>query len=77
MEFSGCLRGSIAALPETLYQTAFVVSVDLVLADGIVRDEEEECLYRLQHALNMDSSVGLADYARNCYKKSMLTGIIS
>ncbi len=53
----GLLEMSMAALPTELYQAAFAVSVDLIFADGIIRDEEEEFLYRLQQSCHIDSAL--------------------
>ena len=53
----GLLDLSVAALPPELYQPVFAVSLDLMLADGIVRDEEEQFLYKLQQACRIDSDL--------------------
>jgi hypothetical protein len=47
------LEESARALSPDLYQSIFAISLDLVLSDGIVRDEEEEFLYKLQKQLGI------------------------
>ena len=47
----------IQALPEKFYQTAFAVSVDLVLADGTVSREEKDFLYDLQKKLGINTEL--------------------
>jgi hypothetical protein len=51
--FEAFLDMSVQALPPKLYQTAFAISVDLVLADGIVTKEEKDFLYDLQRRLGI------------------------
>jgi hypothetical protein len=41
------------ALPEELHETAFANACDLVLADGVVEDEEKEFLDDLQKVLSV------------------------
>ena len=41
-------------LPDGLGQTAFANACDIVLADGVVEDEEKEFLDHLQKALELD-----------------------
>lgn len=48
---------SIEALPPKLYQTAFALSVDLVLADGIVTREEKDFLYDLQQKMGIETDL--------------------
>ncbi len=48
---------SIQALPSKFYQTAFAISVDLVLADGVVTKEEKDFLYELQQRLDIDTDL--------------------
>jgi tellurite resistance protein len=45
------------SLPESLTQTAFAVATDLVLADGVVTDEEKEFLDELYKALEIPEEV--------------------
>jgi hypothetical protein len=52
---TGLLEASVKSLPSRLSQSVFAVSVDVILADGIVRDEEEEFLYQLQKRLQIDT----------------------
>jgi hypothetical protein len=52
---TGLLETSVKNLPPRFSQSVFAVSVDVILADGIVRDEEEEFLYRLQELLQIDT----------------------
>jgi tellurite resistance protein len=46
-------------LPEGLRQTAFANACDIVLADGVVEDEEKEFLDHLQKALELDGDTAL------------------
>lgn len=55
--FVELLDKSIKNLSPKLYQAAFAVSVDLILADGIVRDEEEDFVYTLQQRFRIDPSL--------------------
>ena len=48
---------SIESLPPKLYQTAFALSVDLVLADGIVTREEKDFLYDLQQKMGIETDL--------------------
>ncbi len=48
---------AIATLPHDLYETAFAIATDLVLADGQVTEEEEELLGSLCRALNLSDSL--------------------
>jgi tellurite resistance protein len=43
----------VKALPEQLSQTVFANAVDLVLADGVVEDEEREFINKLWKALGI------------------------
>ena len=47
------------ALPEDLRGTAFANACDIVLADGVVEDEEKEFLNVLQRALELDGDTAL------------------
>jgi hypothetical protein len=47
------------ALPEGLRQTAFANACDIVLADGVVEDEEKEFLDHLQKQLELDGDTAL------------------
>jgi hypothetical protein len=51
------LEMSIRALPPKLYQTAFAVAVDIVLADGLVNKEEKDFLYMLQKKLQIETEL--------------------
>ncbi|OCQ92891.1 Tellurite resistance protein TerB [Nostoc sp. MBR 210] len=42
--FDNFIKTAIAALPHDLYDTAFAVATDLILADGQVTKEEEDLL---------------------------------
>ena len=55
--FDTLLEKSIGALAPKLYQTVFAISVDLVLADGIVTREEKDFLYDLQQKLGMETDL--------------------
>ena len=46
-------NAAIETLPHDLYETAFAIATDLVLADGEVSKEEEELLGSLCRALNL------------------------
>jgi len=46
-------------LPEDLRETAFANACDLVLADGVVEDEEKEFLDKLQKALDITGDTAL------------------
>jgi hypothetical protein len=41
------------ALPEQLHRAAFANACDLILADGVVEEEEKEFINRLRRALNI------------------------
>lgn len=43
----------IPSLPDALRETAFANVCDLVLADGVVEDEEKELVEKLQHKLDI------------------------
>lgn len=45
------------SLPESLRQTAFAVATDLVLADGVVTDEEKAFLDELYRALDVSEEL--------------------
>jgi len=48
---------AIATLPHDLYDTAFAIATDLVLADGEVSEEEEDLLGSLCRALDLPDSL--------------------
>ncbi|WP_026079615.1 tellurite resistance TerB family protein [Spirulina subsalsa] len=48
-------NAAIATLPHDLYDTAFAIATDLVLADGQVSQEEEDLLGSLCRALDLPS----------------------
>jgi tellurite resistance protein len=45
------------SLPYELRESAFAVATDLILADGVVADEEQEFLNDLYQALSLDAEV--------------------
>jgi hypothetical protein len=47
------------SLPEDLRDTVFANACDLVLADGVVEDEEKEFLDNLQKILEIDGDTAL------------------
>jgi hypothetical protein len=47
------------ALPDGLRQTVFANACDIVLADGVVEDEEKEFLDHLQKVLELDGDTAL------------------
>jgi tellurite resistance protein len=48
-----------ASLPKELHETAFANACDLVLADGVVEDEEKEFLDKLQKILEVSGDQAL------------------
>jgi len=48
---------AIATLPHDLYETAFAIATDLVLADGEVTEEEEDLLGSLCRALDLPDNL--------------------
>lgn len=42
-------------LPKELYRTVFAASLDLVVVDGFLSDEEKDFLYELQRKLGLDT----------------------
>lgn len=53
------LHGCAEALPEQLHETAFATAVDIVLADGVVEEEEKEFLDDLQRILDISGDQAL------------------
>ena len=53
------MEKSAQALPEDLRQTAFAVTTDLLLADGIMADSEKKFLERLQKSLQLTDETAL------------------
>jgi tellurite resistance protein len=47
------------ALPDELRQTAFANAADIILADGVVEDEEKEFLDHVQKMLEIDGDTAL------------------
>jgi hypothetical protein len=47
------LSAGVSGLPEYLYETAFVISTDLILSDGKVANEELSILSKLSQALSI------------------------
>jgi tellurite resistance protein len=47
------LRACAQVLPERLHETAFANACDLILADGVVEEEEKEYLNQLQQILGI------------------------
>lgn len=57
-EGSGVLfDAAIATLPHDLYETAFAIATDLVLADGEVSQEEEDLLSSLARSFDLEQSL--------------------
>ncbi|WP_020470191.1 tellurite resistance TerB family protein [Zavarzinella formosa] len=56
---TGLVDRCARALPEGLADTAFANACDMVLADGVVEDEEKEFLDHLQKALGIDGDTAL------------------
>jgi uncharacterized membrane protein YebE (DUF533 family) len=52
-EGNALLEMSIDSLPPELYETAFTISVDVVLSDGVVTREERDFISKLQQKLNV------------------------
>lgn len=50
------IDGCAATLPKELYKTAFTNACDIVLADGVVEDDEKEFINRLRDKLKIDST---------------------
>lgn len=57
--FEAFLEIAVKALPHDLYDTAFAVATDLVLADGEVTDEEEELLKYLWNNLDINDDTAM------------------
>lgn len=55
----GLVNRCAQALPEELGETAFANACDIVLADGVVEDEEKEFLDHLQSALGIPGDTAL------------------
>lgn len=53
------LEKAAEALPSELHATAFANACDIVLADGVVEDEEKEFLEKLQHRLELPEEEAL------------------
>jgi hypothetical protein len=53
------MEKSAKALPQDLRQTAFAVTTDLLLADGIMADSEKKFLERLQKSLQLTDEIAL------------------
>lgn len=53
------LHSCAEALPDQLHGTAFASSVDIVLADGVVEDEEKDFLNDLQKILDISGDEAL------------------
>jgi tellurite resistance protein len=60
------IKTAISALPHDLYDTAFAVATDLILADGEVTKEEEDLLNYFWTALN------IPDETAHCIVKAMI-----
>jgi len=54
---SSLFHAAKESLPESLRQTAFAVATDLVLADGVVTDEEKAFLDELYRALEVNEDL--------------------
>jgi tellurite resistance protein len=55
----GLMKASVQAVPPELRETVFANSADIVLADGVVEQEEKELLNNLMIALELDSNRAL------------------
>ena len=55
----GLLNRCAKALPDELRDTAFANACDIILADGVVEDEEREYLDKVQKALEIDGDTAL------------------
>lgn len=53
------LEKSIQSLAPKFYQTAFAIAVDLVLADGVVNEDEKDFLYDLQQRLQIHETLAM------------------
>jgi hypothetical protein len=53
------IQAAKAALTKDELQAAFFVAVDLVLADGIIKDDEKKFLEDLQVTLQIDEATAL------------------
>jgi hypothetical protein len=53
------LKAAVANLPHDLYETAFAITTDLILADGEVTAEEEEILNILYRVLEIPEETAL------------------
>lgn len=53
------IKTAIATLPHDLYETAFAVATDLVLADGEVSEEEEDLLKFLWNHLEIPDDTAM------------------
>ncbi|TNE47456.1 MAG: Tellurite resistance protein TerB [Deltaproteobacteria bacterium] len=47
------------ALPESLRATAFALSLDVALADGVITEEEKKMIQHLRVALNIEEELAL------------------
>lgn len=59
MGVNGLLEIALESLPHDLYETAFAVTTDIVLADGEVTDEEENLLNRLYRILSIPEATAI------------------
>ena len=50
------IEGCVAGLPDNLRETAFANAVDIVLADGVVEDDEKEFIDLLRDQLGLDKA---------------------
>lgn len=57
--YDGFIKTAIATLPHDLYETAFAVATDLVLADGEVSEEEEDLLKFLWNHLEITDDTAM------------------
>ncbi|MBD2541865.1 tellurite resistance TerB family protein [Coleofasciculus sp. FACHB-SPT36] len=56
---SGLVKAARESLPHDLQETAFAVATDLVLADGIVTEEEQNFLNDLHQALEISTETAV------------------
>ncbi len=58
-DVDGLLDRCVSGLPRKLHETAFANACDIVLADGVVEEEEEEFLEKLQRKLDVSGDEAL------------------
>ncbi len=58
-DVDGLLDRCVNSLPNKLHETAFANACDIVLADGVVEEDEEEFLEKLQRRLDVSGDEAL------------------